>query len=132
MELEIRVEDLLNRKIESDRIEFKTGWNPDDIYHSVCAFANDYNNKGGGYIVVGVEEKEGIAIRTVKGVPENMLDKFKRQCIIHQIRNSTKFVSYKDIKKLMADLKRVYVMSVSITQSKCFAITYRENILGSF
>lgn len=31
-----------------------------------------------------------------------------QQCIIHQIRNSTKFVSYKDIKKLMADLKRVY------------------------
>ena len=28
-----------------------------------------------------------------------------QQCIIHQIRNSTKFVSYKDIKKLMADLK---------------------------
>ncbi len=26
-----------------------------------------------------------------------------QQCIIHQIRNSTKFVSYKDIKKLMAD-----------------------------
>ena len=31
-----------------------------------------------------------------------------QQCIIHQIRNSTKFVSYKDVKKLMADLKRVY------------------------
>ena len=47
MELEISVEDLLNkRKIESDRIEFKAGWNPDDIYHSVCAFANDYNNDG--------------------------------------------------------------------------------------
>lgn len=31
-----------------------------------------------------------------------------QQCIIHQICNSTKFVSYKDIKKLMADLKLVY------------------------
>lgn len=31
-----------------------------------------------------------------------------QQCIIHQIRNSTKFVSYKDIKELMADLKKVY------------------------
>lgn len=31
-----------------------------------------------------------------------------QQCIIHQIRNTTKFVSYKDIKALMADLKRVY------------------------
>ena len=31
-----------------------------------------------------------------------------QQCIIHQIRSSTKYVSYKDIKVLMADLKRVY------------------------
>jgi transposase-like protein len=31
-----------------------------------------------------------------------------QQCIIHQIRNSTKYVSYKDIRALMADLKRVY------------------------
>ena len=52
MELEMDVEDLLNkRKLESDRIEFKAGWNPDDIYHSVCAFANDYNNEGGGKVL---------------------------------------------------------------------------------
>ena len=31
-----------------------------------------------------------------------------QQCIIHQIRNTTKFVSYKELKPLMADLKRVY------------------------
>jgi len=31
-----------------------------------------------------------------------------QQCIIHQIRNTTKYVSYKDIKALMADLKMVY------------------------
>ena len=31
-----------------------------------------------------------------------------QQCIIHQIRNSTKYVSYKDIKALMIDLKKVY------------------------
>ena len=31
-----------------------------------------------------------------------------QRCIIHQIRYSTRFVSYKDIKALMADLKQVY------------------------
>ena len=31
-----------------------------------------------------------------------------QRCIIHQIRSSTKYVSYKDIKALMADLKKVY------------------------
>lgn len=31
-----------------------------------------------------------------------------QRCIIHQIRYSTRYVSYKDIKQLMADLKLVY------------------------
>ena len=31
-----------------------------------------------------------------------------QQCIVHQIRNTTRFVSYKDIKLLMTDLKKVY------------------------
>ena len=31
-----------------------------------------------------------------------------QNCIIHQLRNSSKYVSYKDLKELMADLKRVY------------------------
>lgn len=29
-------------------------------------------------------------------------------CIVHMVRNSTKFVSYKDLKKLCADLKAIY------------------------
>jgi len=31
-----------------------------------------------------------------------------QHCIIHQIRNSTKWVNYKDLKPLMADLKTIY------------------------
>lgn len=31
-----------------------------------------------------------------------------QNCIIHQIRNSSKYVSYKDLKALMADLKAIY------------------------
>ena len=38
MGLPVNIEDLLSRKtIETDRIEFKEGWNPDSIYRSVCA-----------------------------------------------------------------------------------------------
>jgi len=50
MALAINIEDLL---IESNRIEFKNGWNPASIYHSVCAFANDFNDLGGGFILAG-------------------------------------------------------------------------------
>jgi len=31
-----------------------------------------------------------------------------QNCIIHQLRNSSKYVSYKDLKALMTDLKKVY------------------------
>ena len=33
-----------------------------------------------------------------------------QNCIIHQLRNSSKYVSYKDLKELMADLKEVYAV----------------------
>lgn len=77
MALAININDLLNKqKIESNRIEFKKGWNPASIYHSVCAFANDFDDLGGGYIVVGVDtdEKTGVAIRPVEGVPTERID----------------------------------------------------------
>ena len=78
MALPINIEDLLNkRKIESNRIEFEAGWNPDKIYHTICAFATDLDNIGGGYILVGVEEENGIAKRPVKGLAENEIDSLK-------------------------------------------------------
>lgn len=60
MRLPINIEELLGgRAVEGDRIEYKTGWNPDAVYRSICAFANDFDETGGGYIVVGVKEING-------------------------------------------------------------------------
>jgi len=82
MAIPINIEDLLNkRKIESNRIEFKTGWNPVSIYHSICAFANDIDNLGGGYVLVGVKEKNGIAERPVEGIPIEKLDSIQKQMV---------------------------------------------------
>ena len=82
MAIPINIEDLLNkRKVESNRIELKTGWNPQSIYHTICAFANDLDNLGGGYILVGVEEENGIAKRPVKGLPIEQLDKIQKDMV---------------------------------------------------
>ena len=82
MAIPVNIEDLLNkRKIESNRIEFKAGWNPDRIYRSICAFANDFDNIGGGYIIVGVEEENGVAKRPVIGVPIEQLDRIQKEMI---------------------------------------------------
>ena len=52
--LPININDLLHGKaVEWERLEFKQGWNPLDTLHTLCAFANDFHNLGGGYVVVG-------------------------------------------------------------------------------
>lgn len=82
MAIPINIEDLLNkRKVESNRIEFKRGWNPDTIYHSICAFANDFDNIGGGYILVGIEEENGMAKRPVIGIPAAELDEILKDMV---------------------------------------------------
>lgn len=77
MALAININNLLNKqRNESNRIEFKKGWNPAGIYHNVCAFANDFDDLGGGYIVVGVDtdDKTGVAIRPLVGIPAENVD----------------------------------------------------------
>ena len=60
MDLPININDILQaRTVESERLEFKKGWNPLAVLHTLCAFANDFHNWGGGYIVIGVEESDG-------------------------------------------------------------------------
>ncbi len=80
MALAINVNDPLNKqKIESNRIEFKKGWNPVSIY-IVCALANYFDDLGGGYIVVGVDTNEaiGVAIRLAEGIPTEKIIGFVR------------------------------------------------------
>ena len=94
MALPINIEDLLNkRKVESNRIEFKAGWNPDKIYHTICAFATDLENIGGGYILVGVEEENGIAKRPVKGLPENEIDRIMKEMVGYDAKISPSYLT---------------------------------------
>ncbi|MCG8483867.1 MAG: IS256 family transposase [Clostridia bacterium] len=66
---------------------------------------NDMKNRGTEDILIAcVDGLSGFPNAIASVFPDTQL----QQCIIHQIRNTTRFVSYKDIKILMADLKRVY------------------------
>ena len=92
MALPVNIEDLLNkRRIESNRIEFKSGWNPDKIYHTICAFATDLENTGGGYILVGVEEVNGIAKRPVKGLEEEVVDRILKEMVGYDAKISPSY-----------------------------------------
>ena len=64
--LPVNLDDLLHcRGVESERVEFKASWDPattgPQMLRTICAFANDYHNLNGGYLVVGVREHEGRA-----------------------------------------------------------------------
>lgn len=68
MAIPIGIKELINGQVvESNRIEFKADLNPSSVLHSICAFANDIDNIGGDYIIIGVEEDHGTPILPVKG-----------------------------------------------------------------
>jgi len=59
---------LRQRTVEGERIEYKAGWNPKSVLHAICAFANDFHNLGGGYVILGVKEKDGRPVLPPKGI----------------------------------------------------------------
>jgi predicted HTH transcriptional regulator len=82
MDLPININDLLTaRTVEWERLEFKAGWNPEAALHTICAFANDFHNLGGGYIIIGVEEKNGLPVLPPKGIPASQIDKIQKRDI---------------------------------------------------
>src|SRR3989337_679041 len=82
MALPININDLITcRTVESERIEFKEGWNPEEVNHTLCAFANDINNWGGGYIVIGVQEKDGMPVLPPVGLKAPAIDKIQKDLL---------------------------------------------------
>ena len=80
--LPINIDDLINaRTVEWERLEFKEGWNPEDVLHSMCAFANDFHNLGGGYIILGIKEKNGRPVLPPKGLCKNIIDNIQKGII---------------------------------------------------
>lgn len=82
MALPINIDELLHgNTVEWDRIELKKGWNPEDIIHSLCAYANDINNWDGGYVIIGVEEENGKAKLPPIGLQAQELDAIQKKLI---------------------------------------------------
>ncbi len=79
----INTEDLLRaRTVESARLEFKKGLSDDSLRQvvvTICAFANDFHNLNGGYVILGVEEEAGRAKLPPVGLPEEALEEVQRR-----------------------------------------------------
>lgn len=69
---------------------------------SVC---NELKNRGVADILIACKDGlSGFSEAISKAFPQTEI----QLCIIHQIRNSLKYVSYKERKEIIADLKKVY------------------------
>ncbi|MCC2625099.1 MAG: putative transcriptional regulator with domain [Burkholderiales bacterium] len=82
MALPININELITGSIvESERLEFKRGWSKESIMHSICAFANDFNNWGGGYIIVGIEDNNARPVLPPIGLEVNQIDKIYKELL---------------------------------------------------
>ncbi|MDO9115935.1 MAG: putative DNA binding domain-containing protein [Polaromonas sp.] len=81
--LPLNILDLLRRRrVEGERIEYKAGWNPDAILRTLCAFANDFENLGGGYVVIGQDcDAHGQPVFPPVGLAANQLDKIQQELL---------------------------------------------------
>ena len=82
MPLPVNINDLLMGKpVEWERLEFKADWNPEDILHTLCAFANDFHNLGGGYIIIGIAEENGRPVLPPAGIDSARIDGIQKELL---------------------------------------------------
>lgn len=81
--LPINLDDLIHaRSVESVRLEFKKTWSEptlSQVVRTICAFANDFFNLNGGYIIVGIAEQQGLPILPPSGLEGQNIDEIQRQ-----------------------------------------------------
>ena len=74
MSLPVNLDDLIHgRAVESERLEFKKGWQPLSTIQEICAFANDFHNLGGGYVILGIEAEDGKPVLPPAGLKRSGL-----------------------------------------------------------
>ena len=79
MPLPININELITGKtVEWERIEFREGFNPERLIRTICAFANDFNNWGGGYIILGIAENNGLPVLPPTGLQLNQIDSIQQ------------------------------------------------------
>ncbi|MCP4219860.1 MAG: hypothetical protein GY765_34830, partial [bacterium] len=84
-ELPVNLDFLIHRQtVEDDRVEFKKTWDEQikgNTIRTICAFANDFYNNNGGYIILGIEEEKGSPVLPPRGLEGLNLDEIQKEII---------------------------------------------------
>jgi ATP-dependent DNA helicase RecG len=124
----VNIPELVNGKIvEDSRLEFKRGWNPEEVMRTSCAFANDLKEKNGGYIIIGVEN-DGVPSTPPYGVPQNQVDKIQQEYtrILFSIRPEVTAT----IEAVMFEEKWVIVIWVPAGEERPFSAPSKFGVKG--
>ena len=81
--LPINLDDLIHaRRVESNQLEFKGTWSEqtlDQITRTIAAFANDFYNSNGGYLILGIEEQNGFPLLPPCGLEPKHIDDIQKK-----------------------------------------------------
>jgi ATP-dependent DNA helicase RecG len=82
MSLPINIDSLLTGKVvEWERLEFKRSWDKLQASQAITAFANDINNWGGGYLIIGIEENNGQPVLPPYGIKPESIDSIQKELL---------------------------------------------------
>ncbi len=80
MSLPVSLDGLIHgRAVESERLEFKKGWQPLSTIQEICAFANDFHNLGGGYVILGIDSDSGQPVLPPAGLNPTEIEQIQKE-----------------------------------------------------
>ncbi len=107
------IDDIIHsRSVESSRIEYKSDWNPEKVAHTICAFANDIDNIGGGYIILGISEKDGTPNLPPSGLDRSSIDRIDKELL--GICNLIEPRYIPSTSQVMVDGKDIFVIEATV------------------
>ena len=118
MALPINIDDLIQRRVvDNARVEYKCDWNPEPILHTICAFANDIDNWGGGYLIIGIY----LICTRINRVPETRSCTFLNHNYIARKGLCKRFyLKQNDFFEKSHFCKNIEIISASIINTMCW------------
>ena len=98
MAIRKNISDLINqRTVEQNQIEYKEGDNFEKIMKTMCAYANDIDDFHTSYIIIGINENNGLPVLPPKGLGVNQIDNMQKEIVELAGKISPNIVSQLDI-----------------------------------
>lgn len=113
---------IFGRRVEIARIEYNTEWDPAKVLHTMCAFANDVEGWGGGYIIIGVNFESGKP--EIVGIDCDSVDSISRELMSMSNLMEPRYIPIADLEHV--DGKDVFLIWVPAGDRRPYScpITY--------